>query len=398
MAKRKPVATGDCATCDFWKRKGSPIKGKLIPGGTGKCTRAEGLCENPKPKAPHPGWSGRPKKERGPSAKAPEITSPDSPKPGNEIALSLIYPNPLQPRKIFDQAKLEELAQSIKEQGLIEPLVVVRRLCTFIADSPGPPIPKEFMLVAGERRWRACQIAGHNTAPVRVLEADDNQIAEMALVENIQRQDLTPLEEAKAFQEMLDRGYTKEELAQKLGFKQVWRVDERLSLLNLSPKFQDALIFGAISPSQAFEISRLQDHGEQELVFKKIKAGQLPTYNHLRRFVNALVDAKKERFLFAVPKKEDLETVSRWEKALDAVTGLVVRSFSPDDCQVLARVLNGNSAVNLQKIDLIINHLHLIRKALLDNVSRQEVANLIQETQETQEEGADAGLPIPMHG
>ena len=110
------------------------------------------------------------------------------------------------------------------------------------------------------------------------------------------------------------------------------------------------------------------------------------------------MDAKKERFLFAVPKKEDLETVSRWEKALDAVTGLVVRSFSPDDCQVLARVLNGNSAVNLQKIDLIINHLNLIKKALLDNVSRQEVANLIQESQETQEGGADAGLPIPMHG
>jgi len=107
------------------------------------------------------------------------------------------------------------------------------------------------------------------------------------------------------------------------------------------------------------------------------------------------VDAKKERFLFAVPKKEDLETVSRWEKALDAVTSLVVRSFSPDDCQVLARVLNGNSAVNLQKIDLIINHLNLIKKALLDNVSRQEVANL---TQETQEGGTDAGLPIPMHG
>jgi hypothetical protein len=165
--------------------------------------------------------------------------------------------------------------------------------------------------------------------------------------------------------------------------------------LNLSPKFQDALIFGVISPSQAFEISRLQEYGEQELVFQKIKAGQLPTYNHLRRFVNALVDAKKERFLFAVPKKEDLETVSRWEKALDAVTSLVVRSFSPDDCQVLARVLNGNSAVNLQKIDLIINHLNLIKKALLDNVSRQEVANL---TQETQEGGTDAGLPIPMHG
>lgn len=109
-----------------------------------------------------------------------------------------------------------------------------------------------------------------------------------------------------------------------------------------------------------------------------------------RRFVNALVDAKKEPLLFATPKKEDLEKVSHWEKALDAITGLVVKSFSPDDCRVLARVLNGNSAVNIQKIDMIINHLNLIKKALLDNVSRQEVASL------TQEGGTNAGLPIPM--
>ncbi len=66
MGRKKPVATGDCATCDFWKRKAGPIKGKLIPGGTGKCTRPEGLCENPKPKDPHPGWSGRRKKKGGP--------------------------------------------------------------------------------------------------------------------------------------------------------------------------------------------------------------------------------------------------------------------------------------------------------------------------------------------
>ncbi len=381
MGRKKPVATGDCSTCDFWKRKASPIKGKLIPGGTGKCTMPEGWCENFKPKDPHAGWKVKPKKERGLRPQAPETIPQSDPKGSNEVPLNLIYPNPDQPRKVFPKESLEELALSIKEQGLIEPLVVV-------------PKGEKFMLIAGERRWRACQMAGLVSAPVRVLEADDRQIAEMALVENIQRQDLTPLEEARAFREMLGHGYTKEELAQKLGFKQVWRVDERLSLLNLSPKFQDALIFGVISPSQAFEISRLEEHGEQEVVFQKVKAGQLPTYNHLRRFVNAMVDAKKEQFLFAVPKKEDLETVSRWEKALDAVTGLVVKSFSQEDCRVLAKVLNGNSAVNIQKVDLIINHLNLIKKALLDNVSRQEVANLTQEAQE----GKDADLPIPMHG
>jgi ParB family chromosome partitioning protein len=361
MAK-KP--TRDCATCSYWRRKASPTKGKLIPGGTGKCTRKEGLCDNPKPKDPHPGWKGKAKKEGGLPQQTPETIPQSPPQASNEVDLSLIYPNPDQPRKVFPRETMEELALSIKEQGLIEPLVVV-------------PKGEKFMLIAGERRWRACQMAGMTTAPVRVLEADDRQITEMALVENIQRQDLTPLEEARAFKEMLDNGYTKEELAQKLGFKQMWRVDERLSLLNLALKFQDALIFGVITPSQAFEISRLQDVEDQEVVFRKIKAGELPTYNHLRRFVNAMVESKKDKVLFEMPKKQDLEIISRWEKTLDAVTGLIVKSFSPEDCKVLARVCQGNAQVNLMKIDLIIKHLNLVKKAMLENASRQEVYGLI---------------------
>jgi ParB/RepB/Spo0J family partition protein len=365
MAKKKPQATGDCATCPFWKRRASKIKGKLVPGGTGKCTRPEGLCENPKPKDPIAGPAKKAKKERGLPQQAPE-TTPQPPSNGShEVHLSLIYPNTRQPRKFFPKEALEELALSIKEQGLIEPLVVV-------------PRGGKFMLVAGERRWRACQMIGLETVPVRVIEADDRQIAEMALVENLQRQDLTPLEEARAFRDMLDKGYTKEELAQKLGFKQVWRVDERLSLLNLAPKFQEALTLGGLSPSQAFEMSRLADYGDQELVFRKIRAGELPTYNHLRRFVTAMSDARKQTALFALPKKEDLEIVNRWEKVLDAVTGLVCKSFSPEDCRVLARVHQGNTRVNLAKIDLIIQHLHQVKKAMLENASRQEAARLAQ--------------------
>jgi len=362
MAK-KP--TGDCATCSYWRRRNNPIKGKAIPGGTGKCTRKEGLCENPKPKDPHPGWKGEDEKERGLRPQAPETIPQSNPQGSNEVPLNLIYPNPDQPRKVFPKEAMEELALSIKEQGLIEPLVVVAK-------------GEKFMLIAGERRWRACQMAGLIAAPVRILEVDDRQIAEMALVENIQRQDLNPLEEARAFKEMLEKnGYTKEELAQKLGFKQVWRVDERLSLLNLAPKFQDALTFGLITPSQAFEISRLKEVEDQELVFRKIKVGELPTYNHLRRFVNAMVDSKKDKVLFAMPKKQDLEIVNRWEKTLDAVTGLIVKSFSPEDCKVLARVCQGNAQVNLIKIDMIIKHLNQVKKAMLENASRQEVYGII---------------------
>jgi len=280
------------------------------------------------------------------------------------VPLDLIYPNPDQPRKFFPKEALEELAQSIQEQGLIEPLVVV-------------PRGGKFMLVAGERRWRACQVVGLETVPVRVIKADDQQVAEMALVENLQRQDLTPLEEARAFKEMLDKGYTREELARKLGFKQVWRIDERLSLLNLAPRFQEALAQGIISPSQAFEMSRLADHGHQEMVFHKIRAGELPTYNHLRRFVSALVEAGKQTALFEQPKKENLEVINRWERVLEAVTQLICKSFSPEDCRVLAKVCHGNTQLNLEKIDLIIRHLNLIKKAMLENASRQEAITLI---------------------
>jgi hypothetical protein len=114
------------------------------------------------------------------------------------------------------------------------------------------------------------------------------------------------------------------------------------------------------------------------VVFRKIKAGELPTYNHLRRFVNALVEAKKDQVLFELPKQQDLEIINRWEKTLEAVTGLIVKSFSPEDCKVLARVCQGNAQVNLMKIDLIIKHLNQIKKAMLENASRQEVYGLRQ--------------------
>jgi len=280
-----------------------------------------------------------------------------------EVELERIYPNPDQPRKHFPKAPLEDLARSIKEQGLIEPLVVVRR-------------GNKYMLIAGERRWRAGKIAGLKTAPVRVLDTTEAAIAEMALVENIQRQDLTPLEEARAFKAMLESGYTKEALAKKLGFKQVWRIDERLTLLDLSPKLQEALTFGIISPLQAYYTSFLKDYGDQELVFQKIKNGELPTANHLRRFITAMIEVKKQPAFFPKPKKAELEIVNRWEKALAAVADLVTRSFSKKDCRVLARVWQGNVQKDIQQIDLIINTLNLVKKAMLENASRQEATQI----------------------
>jgi len=361
MAKVE-IHNPQCLTCAYKKGMMNKAKGKKIPG-VGKCTHPEKFV-------PPKRNCLRYKKEKGGVRHTPPETTPLAPANGSqEVNLSLIYPNPNQPRKFFPKEPLEELAQSIREQGLIEPLVVV-------------PRGERFMLVAGERRWRACQMVylEMEKVPVRIIEADDRQVAEMALVENLQRQDLSPLEEARSFREMLDSGYTKETLAQKLGFKQVWRIDERLSLLNLASKFQEALAQGMISSSQACWMSKLADHNYQEIVFRKIKAGEFPTHNHLRRFVNALVDASKQTALFEQPKKEHQEVLNRWERVLNAVTRLICKSFSPEDCRVLAKVHQGNTHVNLEKIEMIIKHLNLMKKAMLENASRQEATRLAQNT------------------
>jgi len=306
------------------------------------------------------------KKKSGVVLTTPPETTSQSPANGTcEVDLSLIYPNPDQPRKFFPKEALEELVLSIQEQGLIEPLIVVQR-------------GGKFMLVAGERRWRACQMLGLEKVPVRVIEADDRQVAELALVENLQRQDLNPLEEARAFQNMLEQGYSKDKLAQKLGFKRTNRIDERLNLLNLAPKFQEALLQGVITPLQASWLGYLTDYGDQELVFKKLKEGKLPTIKELRAFVLAVAKAKKQLAMFNVPKpnKEESEVMSRWEKILGTVYRLITQSFSKEDCRVLAKVCHGNMAANLERLELIIKHLKLIRKAMLNNIFQQEAARL----------------------
>ena len=137
------------------------------------------------------------------------------------IPLNLIYANPNQPRKAFDPEKLQELAGSIREYGVQNPILVT-------------PRGDRYMIIAGERRFRASILAGLKEVPVTIKDVDDSMVEELALLENVQREDLTIIEEARAYQALLDRGMSKEELASKLG-KMPWRIDERTSLLNLSP-------------------------------------------------------------------------------------------------------------------------------------------------------------------
>lgn len=280
------------------------------------------------------------------------------------LAINLIFPNPDQPRKLFDQGALDELAGNIKQYGVLQPLVVTRR-------------GKKFLLIAGERRWRASQLAGRKYVPVRIIEADAAMVEELALLENIFRRDLNLIEEARGYQALLDRGYTIETLAAKLGFKQPWRVTERTQLLNLAGDYQDLVIKGVLTPSQGFELSRVPKE-QQLVVFRKIRDGHLASYDKLRAFVTAMVNIEETMALFDVPAmtEEEQSAYTSYERMIEKCMEVVRKAYDDNDLAVLKKVTRANVQVNLDRLDLITKGLAKIRKVLTENVMQQAVIEL----------------------
>lgn len=167
-----------------------------------------------------------------------------------EVAIDDIRPNPRQPRQTIDDAPLGELAASIRSVGLLQP-VIVRR------------VHNGYELVAGERRWRACRIAGLARIPAIVRRTGDDQLLRDALIENVQRVDLSPLEEAAAFRQLVDEfGATHEEIATRVG-KSRAAVTNSLRLLTLAPEVQQRISIGALSAAHGRAIAALADHAAQ---------------------------------------------------------------------------------------------------------------------------------------
>ena len=167
-----------------------------------------------------------------------------------EIELDRIVPNEYQPRKVFDDDKLKELAASLKEQGVIQPIIVHR-------------IGTNFGLIAGERRWRAARLAGLKTVPALVREATKRELIEQALIENIQREDLNPLEAAEAFKRLQDEfKLTQEDVAKRVG-KERSTVTNFLRLLGLPKEIKQQLASGALSLGHAKAVLSLERHRDQ---------------------------------------------------------------------------------------------------------------------------------------
>jgi ParB family transcriptional regulator, chromosome partitioning protein len=180
----------------------------------------------------------------------------------DELSLSEIKPNPFQPRRIFDQEKIDELAQSIREHGIFQPIIVKK-------------VKEGFIIVSGERRYRAAQLVGLNTIPSIIRQYEESKVAEIALAENLQRENLTPIEEAEAYKVVMNHlSLTQAELAKKIG-KSRSHVTNMLGLLNLPDETQQMLLSNQISMGHARALSKLENPQQINKLAKLILAKQL---------------------------------------------------------------------------------------------------------------------------
>jgi len=168
-----------------------------------------------------------------------------------QVPIEDIIPNRFQPRLNFDEQGLKELADSIKEHGIIQPLVLRK-------------LGDKYEIIAGERRYKAAGIAGLTTVPAVIANIDDNKSAEVALVENVQRRDLTAIEEARSYKNLLDKGYlTQDQLAKRMGLSQP-SIANKLRLLNLDEEVQQALLEEKISERHARTLLQIEDKNVQK--------------------------------------------------------------------------------------------------------------------------------------
>ena len=189
-----------------------------------------------------------------PALRSPEPTGGEQ---VQQVPLARIVPSPLQPRREFAREALEELVDSIRQRGIIQPLIV-------------RPVRDNYELIAGERRWRAAKQVGLNEAPVIVRQASDLEVLELSLIENLQRADLNPIEEAHAYARLANEfGMHQEEIAQKVG-KSRTSVANSMRLLDLDPQIQTWVVQNLLSVGHAKVLLGLKSQEDQRMMAEKI--------------------------------------------------------------------------------------------------------------------------------
>lgn len=222
---------------------------------------------------------------------------------GQMLAVADVMPNPGQPRKTFDKEALETLADSIAKYGVLQPITVRRR-----ADG-------KYLIIAGERRWRAAQLAGLKDIPALVIEADDRLAAELALIENLQREDLNPIEEAEGYQSLIDDfGFTQEEIAEAVGRGRA-TIANSVRLLDLNPQVVELLRVGKLTAGHAKPLSSL-DHDLQFKIAEDAARAQR-SVREVEQMVKRI--KVKQRIAEAPPKEQRKTEIAQVERYLESL-------------------------------------------------------------------------------
>ena len=228
-----------------------------------------------------------------------------------DVPVARILPNPAQPRLSYDEESLTELADSIREHGVLQPILL-------------RPAGSEYELIAGERRWRASQMAGRETIPAIVVDFDPQTALEVSIIENLQREDVSPLEEAAMFRKMTDTfGYSVRHLAQKVG-KDKGYVENRLRLTDAPPEIRELVSLRKDSISHAYELMKVGDERTRRRLAKRVAAGEL-TLAKLRAITGGAADAADAGDADAAPRRRRRRTtagqVAALQEADDALMG-----------------------------------------------------------------------------
>lgn len=260
-----------------------------------------------------------------------------------ELDISKIHPNPWQPRRQFDFESLEDLAASIKEKGLIQPITVRYR------DKDGD---FEYELVTGERRLRAADLAGLKTVPAIVSAYDDRSMAEVALIENLQREDLNPIEECEAYQQLINHyGLTQEQMAAKVGKSRPY-IANMLRLAELPSDVKLLLASGRLTTGQARPLLSLASEEEQSELAQKIVAEGLSARRvedmarEKKKKKKETTDPKADAFLRSIEEKLGMSVGSRVAIKLgrgkNAHSGTISINFKNDEeFERITEFLNG---------------------------------------------------------
>lgn len=254
-----------------------------------------------------------------------------------DLPIELVHPNPDQPRKEFEETSLRELASSIERNGLLQPIAVT-------------PRGAGFMIVGGERRWRAHLLLEAETIRAIVEDQSDEQVDTMAVIENLQRQDITPLEEADAFQRMIDLyGYSVSELAERLGIRQSWRISDRLSLLRVRKRYRPLIESGQLTLTDAFELSRLEPD-QQDVLMRMIAQGKVKTGTEVKAAAESLANAAEVIEMFETEPtvtKTERRQAARFESRMERVAALLRSAFNDENEVTAVRKVDPTNATRM---------------------------------------------------